>query len=193
MKYYKKEKRRTYTAWTALIVVVLLFILYMIILVNTTYALVDEIEKRVADVELRQNNLSAELNVNRLKTLEVLKEPTKVIITNYGLWDNHSTDTTASMLNTSDFAINSAGMYTFENKVVVATANTNRLAWPLKQGYKTHDLFDELIIEVNGINYDAIVLDVCGSCYGVENENYQRYDIFTIDNSIGKVEGYIYE
>lgn len=193
MKDYDNKKKTYLLCWTALIVVVLLFLLYMIVLVKTSYALINEVENRVSDIELRQNDIRSELNVSRLKSLEIMNEPTKVLFTNYGLWDNHSTDTTASMLNTSDFRLNSAGMYTFENKVVIATANLNRLQWALKEGYNSHDLFDELVIEVDGINYDAIVLDVCGACYFVEGEDYQRYDIFTKDNVIGKLEGYIYE
>lgn len=78
-----------------------------------------------------------------------------------------------------DFQVNEHGMYTYDGKVVVATANTSR--WnerPLKDGYYTNNHYDELSIIWNGFELDAIVLDVCGECYGNTRESKQRIDIF---------------
>lgn len=83
-------------------------------------------------------------------------------------------------------------MYTYKGKVVLATANQTRLKRVLFKGYTSHNLYDELLIIVDGKQYVAIVLDVCGACYGVKNETLQRFDIFTVKNTIGKKKGTIY-
>lgn len=115
-----------------------------------------------------------------------------VIFTNYYLGDGSSGETTASGKKISDFDVNEDGFYTYEGKVVLATANTTRLNWSLKQGYRSHELYEEITFELNDKNYTGIVLDICGSCFGTSHENIQRYDIFTVGNVIGKKEGKIY-
>lgn len=114
-----------------------------------------------------------------------------VYFTNYHLGDGSSGTTTASGKKISDFQVNEEGMYTYQGKVVIATANTTRLKWELKEGYSSHELYEEFIIRLNGKEYVGVVLDVCGSCYGVIGESIQRYDIFAVGNVIGKVVGQI--
>lgn len=82
-------------------------------------------------------------------------------------------------------------MYTYQDKVVLATANTTRYKSNLYDGYQSHELYEVLTIEVNNNQYEAIVLDVCGACYGVQGEQYQRYDIFTTGPVIGLQKGKI--
>lgn len=118
---------------------------------------------------------------------------TEIFITNYFLGDNSSGTTTASGKQIKDFGINEQGMYTFNGMIVVATANTERLNWPLNEGYRSHSLYSVLNLEIEGTSYEAIVLDICGSCYGVKGEEKQRYDIFTTGNIIGKVDGKLIE
>lgn len=115
-----------------------------------------------------------------------------ILITNYYTGDGSSLDITASGLSSKDFAINDKGYYTYDNKVVIATANTSRLARPLKEGYNTYELYTTLTIEINGVTYDAIILDVCGACYGVAGEQLQRYDVYTTHDVLGKSKGKIY-
>ena len=82
-------------------------------------------------------------------------------------------------------------MYTYDGKVVVATANMIRLPRGIVEGYNSHELFEEFTIRLNDKEYPAIVLDVCGACYGMYDEQLQRYDIFTTSNVIGKVIGQV--
>lgn len=67
---------------------------------------------------------------------------------------------TASGLSIYDFNVNNNGWYTYEDKLVIATASTRLGSTEMK----TYNLYDELILEINGIRYDGIVLDVCGAC-----------------------------
>lgn len=129
------------------------------------------------------------------KALEmpVKEECTDIIVTNYYYGDGTSGKVTASGKKISDFQVNDRGMYTYNDYVVVATANTNRLKWSINEGFKSHDLYEVLDLEIDGERYEAIVLDVCGSCYGVDGEDNQRYDVFTTGNVIGKVKGKLYE
>ncbi|GEM_PF-2960707 len=114
-----------------------------------------------------------------------------VYFTNYHLGDGSSGITTASGLRIYDFEVNDDGMYTFDGKVVVATANMTRLERGIYEGYQSHELYDEFKIQLNNKEYQAIVLDVCGACYYMEGEFLQRYDIFVTKNVIGKVIGQV--
>lgn len=117
----------------------------------------------------------------------------EVIFSNYYTHDGSSGDTTASGWQTKDFKVNSEGMYTYDDKVVVATANTTRLKRRLYEGYQSNELYDEFTINVNDKLYDAIVLDVCGACYGLSHEEIQRVDIFTTSDVIGLTRGKVRE
>lgn len=151
------------------------------------------------DLSIRREQYSKLLNpiveveakgVTNRDSLDELKE-TDVYFTNYHLGDGSSGTTTASGLKINDFEVNDEGMYTFEGKVVVATANMTRLPRGIAEGYRSHELYEELIVRLNGKEYKAIVLDVCGSCFYTEGEFLQRYDIFTTKNVIGKVIGQV--
>jgi len=122
-----------------------------------------------------------------------LKEYRKVDVyfTNYHLGDGSSGTTTASGLQIKDFEVNEDGMYTYDGKVVVATANMTRLVKGMAEGYKSYELYEEFTIRLNVKEYQAIVLDVCGACYYMEGEFLQRYDIFVTSNVIGKVIGQV--
>jgi len=122
-----------------------------------------------------------------------LKEYRKVDVyfTNYHLGDGSSGTTTASGLRIYDFEVNDDGMYTFDGKVVIATANMTRLQRGIVEGYQSHELYEEFSIRLNENEYQAIVLDICGACYGVFDEQLQRYDIFTTSNVIGKEIGQV--
>lgn len=116
---------------------------------------------------------------------------TDVYFTNYHYGDGSSGDTTASGLQIKDFDVNEEGIYTYDGKVVVATANMTRFPRGIAEGYRSHELYEEFVIRLNDKEYPAIVLDVCGACYGMFDEFLQRYDIFATKNVIGKVTGQV--
>lgn len=150
------------------------------------------------DLSVRREEYSKMLNpVIQVEVLEFdsseecEEKSTDVYFTNYFMGDGSSGTTTASGLKVTDFEVNDDGMYTYEGKVVVATANMTRLPRGIAEGYRSHELFEEFTIRLNSKEYQAITLDVCGKCFYTEGEFLQRYDIFTTGNVIGKVIGQV--
>lgn len=135
-------------------------------------------------IEVEASGVTNRYPINHVKT-------TDVYFTNYHLGDGSSGTTTASGLQIKDFEVNDDGMYTYDGKVVVATANMTRLPRGIAEGYRSHELYEEFTIRLNDKEYSGVVLDLCGACYGVEGEFLQRYDIFTTSNVIGKVIGQV--
>lgn len=125
-----------------------------------------------------------------------------VVFTSYYVGDSSgSNDTTGSGLTSEDFEVNEKGWYTYEGKVVVATAtieclssNTGACSMynKLPEGYHIKSYFDEMLIKVDGVEYPAIVLDSCGASFWDEEK--QRVDIYVSDEaySVGKVDGSIF-
>lgn len=93
----------------------------------------------------------------------------------------------------SELVLNEKGIYTYKDKVCVATAtyeclNSNSGSCKLynfsniPNNYHYFKYYDELVIIFDGVEYDAIVVDSCGSCSTDKNENYQRVDILVSDD-----------
>ena len=86
-----------------------------------------------------------------------------------------SSDCTGSGLCSWDFGVNENGWYTYNGKLVVATA-TQYLAnqgWYLASGVHTYRYYDEITLIIDGVEYQAIVLDSCGNCCKTD-----RVDLF---------------
>lgn len=150
------------------------------------------IEIKNIKIEHLENKLER-LEISNLQAEEQIKEVSKreVLFSNYYIGDGSSGNVTASGLTTIDFKVID-GMYTYQGKIVLATGS-NRLKG-LKNGFIAHELYEELTVVVNDIEYPGIVVDVCGTCtWGKENESLQRIDIFTTDNIIGLQKGYVIE
>ena len=86
-----------------------------------------------------------------------------------------STNCTGSGLCTWDFDTNENGYYTYNGKIVVATATKmlEREGFVLYDGVHTFNYYDELQVNINGVQYSAIVLDSCGNCMKTD-----RIDLF---------------
>ena len=76
---------------------------------------------------------------------------------------------TATGLGINDFQVNDKGWFLYQGKLVVATAS-NRLGYT---DMITYNLYDEIVLNIDGVDYSAIVLDVCGAC---QRDN--RIDLF---------------
>lgn len=99
-----------------------------------------------------------------------------------------SGDKTASGLGIEDFEVNSQSWFTYQGKVVVASATKEclesnagacRKYSQIPDGYQLHRLYDELTLIIEGVKYPAIILDHCGASFW--NEDHQRYDIYVVD------------
>ena len=101
--------------------------------------------------------------------------------------------TLGTQIKRSELVLNKNGIYTYQDKVCVATATYECLNSNLG-GCKLYDFnnipdhyhyfryYDELVIIFDGIEYDAIVVDSCGSCSTDKNEKHQRVDILVSDD-----------
>lgn len=66
----------------------------------------------------------------------------------------------------SDFKINENGWYTYQGKLVLATATPYLLnyGYSLADGIETYRYYDELTLNIDGASYQGIVVDSCGIC-----------------------------
>lgn len=78
--------------------------------------------------------------------------------------DCKSGTVTGSGKSIKDFEVNEYGWYTYNGKLVVATATKYLLNYEftLSEGVHTYKYWEEITIEIDGVRYEAIVLDSCG-------------------------------
>lgn len=81
-------------------------------------------------------------------------------------------------LGIEDFGVNEYGWYTYKGKLVIATATNYLLnyGWRYQNGVRLYNYYDVLILNINGVDYEAIVLDSCGICMTTG-----RIDLFVVD------------
>ena len=89
------------------------------------------------------------------------------------------TDCTGSGLCSWDFEVNDKGWYTYQGKLVVATATEYLLKYgfTLYEGVHTYRYYDEITLVIDCIEYQSIVLDSCGSSMKTD-----RVDLFVSDS-----------
>lgn len=94
-------------------------------------------------------------------------------------YPSETSDCTGSGLCSWDFQVNENGWYTYQEKLVIATATDyliNRFG--LGSGVHTYRYYDELVLNIDGIDYPAIVLDSCGHAM-----RSGRIDLFVVNAS----------
>lgn len=130
----------------------------------------------------------------QIQKVEFTSKPNKIFIpktyttrmTSFYSGDECNTgSTTASGLSENDFDINEYGWYTYQDKLVIATASYRLKNWTMTDQAHPYNLYDELVIIIDGIKYDAIVLDVCGYCMW-----YNRIDLF-VSNENNAIDKYV--
>jgi len=82
---------------------------------------------------------------------------------------------TGSGLCSWDFGVDEHGWYTWNGKLVVATATTYlaNQGWFVADGVHLYKYYEELVLTIDGVEYDAIILDSCGSSMKTD-----RVDLF---------------
>ena len=90
---------------------------------------------------------------------------------------------TGSGLGIEDFGVNEFGWYTYKGKLVVATATSYLLnyGWRYQNGVRLYNYYDVLILTIDGVDYEAIVLDSCGICMTTG-----RIDLFVVNKDAVK-------
>ena len=120
-------------------------------------------------------NISAKVENPIVEESEPTSNTYETRLTSYWANDEYETGScTGSGLCEKDFQVNEKGWYTYQGKLVVATATT----YLANQGWETGNVhlrkyYDEIIINIDGTNYQAIVLDSCGNCMKTD-----RVDLF---------------
>lgn len=100
----------------------------------------------------------------------------KTRMTSYYTGDGYGNNTiTGTGLKPSDFGVNSKGWYMYKGKLVIATATPYLLkyGYSLGNGVHTYKYYEELVLNIDGVDYNAIVLDSCGNCMKTD-----RIDLF---------------
>lgn len=116
------------------------------------------------------------------KVEEIVKEP-EVVSDSYttrmtSFWSNDGYGTgecTGSGKCSWDFGVNEHGWYIYQGKLVVATATTYlaNQGWYVAEGVHLYKYYEELVLTIDGVEYDAIILDSCGSSMKTD-----RIDLF---------------
>lgn len=97
-------------------------------------------------------------------------------MTSYWANDGYGTgNCTGSGLCSWDFQVNENGWYTYDGKLVIATATTYlaNQGWYVGDGVHLYKYGDEVTLVIDGVEYDAIVKDSCGNCMKTD-----RIDLF---------------
>lgn len=122
--------------------------------------------KNIEQVEEEQQDANIEEN-------ESYEEPTSTNesytarMTSFWSGDDCNTGScTGSGLCEWDLGINENGWYTYNGKLVIATGTTYLAdqGWWVADGIHLYQYWQELGVLIDGIQYDAIILDGCGAC-----------------------------
>lgn len=137
--------------------------------------MIEEIDIKIDNEKVEDKELVTTDNVEQTESAVInevepasIEEPERL---NYRLTSYYSGDgtgsgvRTASGKGTDEFQINNKGWYTYQGKLVVATASKRLLSWSQysNSNQRFFNLYDELILIIDGVEYEAIVLDVCGA------------------------------
>ena len=159
------------------------------------------LEKKAPEVEVKTAT-TAKTEV-AIAEKEIVEEPVKKVeepktnntsksyrMTYY--YPSESSSYTGSGLSTKNFQINNKGWYTYKGKIVVAAAteellNSREYSYDTKMhtrvpGRHYYRYYDELTVNVDGVDYPAIVLDSCGASMKL---NEDRIDLFVSNAKSG--------
>lgn len=163
--------------WVKLTILFILFLLASILIFNYR----KEIRNlKKSHIKIEKNVKIARNNNNETeKIVEIVPENDTVSqsnvmsyqtrLTSFYANDGYETGScTGTGLCESDFQVNENGWYTYQDKLVLATATPYLLnyGYGLVDGIETYRYYDEITLNIDGISYQAIVLDSCGACMG---------------------------
>ena len=129
---------------------------------------------------------------------EKKKEYIPYRLTSFWFNDGYGTGRcTGSGLCEKDFKVNQKGWYTYKGKLVLAAAtyeclNSKRGAcgrWNVKRSDKRYyHYYEEIELVIDNVVYKGIILDSCGACMYINNE--QRIDLFVSGSKYTISRGY---
>ena len=133
--------------------------------------------KKVNRIKVDENIIKKEETKKEEPVVEVPQSSSYTTrMTSYWADDGYGTgNCTGSGLCSWDFEVNDKGWYTYDGKLVVATATTYlaNQGWYLADGVHTYKYGDEITLTIDGVDYQAVVRDSCGNCMKTD-----RVDLF---------------
>ena len=117
----------------------------------------------------------------QVETPEPIQDVYTTRMTSFWANDGYGTgNCTGSGLCSWDFQVNENGWYTYDGKLVIATATTYlaNQGWYVADGVHLYRYGDEVTLVIDGVEYDAIVKDSCGNCMKTD-----RVDLFVSNGS----------
>lgn len=136
----------------------------------------DENTENVEPEEVIEENYEEEEYIEPEYVPEYLPSTYETRMTSFWADDGSGTgECTGSGLCSWDFGVNEHGWYTYNGKLVVATATTYlaNQGWYTAPGVHLYKYWEELVLTIDGVEYDAIILDSCGSSMRTD-----RVDLF---------------
>lgn len=160
----KSQKRRKYrlNKRGKTLVAILIMIPILVIIFKGTK---NEVSAKEEIVLAETQNEIVEVMQEELIEEEVEEVFYETRMTSYYPGDDCKSGTvTGSGKSIKDFEVNEYGWYTYNGKLVVATATKYLLnyGFTLSEGVHTYKYWEEITIEIDGVRYEAIVLDSCG-------------------------------
>lgn len=159
----KRKKYRLNKRGKALVAILIMIPILVIIFKGTK----NEVN---AKVDLAMTEEATIIATETIKEEEPIEEEVEEVfyetrMTSYYPGDDCKSGTvTGSGKSIKDFEVNEYGWYTYNGKLVVATATKYLLnyGFTLSEGVHTYKYWEEITIEIDGVRYEAIVLDSCG-------------------------------
>lgn len=145
-------------------------------------AITEEQVHAIIDTKISSRSVS-----NRTSNTQKTTNLGKFKMTSYYDGDAYlSTNKTGSGKKTSEFEVNDKGWYTYKGKLVFAAA-TNELkstgyakrGSQNKQDKHYFSYYDEVIVTIDGVEYEGIILDSCGAAMW---EGETRIDLFVANS-----------
>jgi len=162
----KSQKRRKYrlNKRGKTLVAILIMIPILVIIFKGTK---NEVSAKAEEIVLAESQTEI---VEQVVEEEPIEEEVEEVfyetrMTSYYPGDDCKSGTvTGSGKGVKDFEVNEYGWFTYDGKLVVATATKYLLnyGFTLSEGVHTYKYWDEIEIEIDGVRYEAIVLDSCG-------------------------------
>jgi len=162
----KSQKRRKYrlNKRGKTLVAILIMIPILVIIFKGTK---NEVTAKAEEIVLAESQTEI---VEQVVEEEPIEEEVEEVfyetrMTSYYPGDDCKSGTvTGSGKGVKDFEVNEYGWFTYDGKLVVATATKYLLnyGFTLSEGVHTYKYWDEITIEIDGVRYEAIVLDSCG-------------------------------
>lgn len=136
--------------------------------IETNNLKIEELNTIIKDKDKNIEELNKKIEENKTKTVATTTPTlTSYRLTSYWANDGYQTGScTGTGLCEKDFQVNDKGWYTYQGKLVMATATPYLLkyGYAKRDGIKYYKYYDTLTVSINNVDYEAIILDSCGAC-----------------------------